>query len=258
MTGSAESTDLRAVAGRAPELSVVVPVHNEAGNIAPLLAEIEAALGGRIDFEIVYVDDASSDGGRDELVRARRENPRLRVLRHRHQCGQSAALHTGIAAARAPWIATLDGDGQNDPADIPSLIDLRDAKSDPGLQMIAGVRRKRHDSVIKRLSSRGANGIRRAVLRDATVDTGCGLKLFRREAFLALPFFDHMHRFLPALIRRGGGSVIEAPVGHRPRRSGASHYGLFDRAWIGLVDMLGVAWLQRRSKIPIVEGIDEE
>jgi dolichol-phosphate mannosyltransferase len=155
--------------------------------------------------------------------------------------------------ARAVWIATLDGDGQNDPADIPALLDARDAGASDRLWMVAGVRRKRRDSTVKRLSSRIANAIRRRVLRDATTDTGCGLKLFRRDAYLALPFFDHMHRFLPALIRRAGGAVLEVPVNHRPRTAGASHYGMWDRAWVGLIDMLGVAWLQRRMKSPIVE-----
>lgn len=240
-----------------PALSVVVPVHNEAGNILPLLAEIEAALAPHIDFEVVYVDDASGDGGAEELRRARQTYPRLRVARHLGQCGQSAALHTGVSLSRAPWIVTLDGDGQNDPADILTLVKMRDENSRPELQMIAGVRRKRRDTVLKRFSSRFANGIRRGVLRDATTDTGCGLKLFRREAYLALPFFDHMHRFLPALIMRGGGVVREAPVNHRPRLSGASHYGVANRAWVGLVDMFGVAWLQRRMKTPIVERMDE-
>ncbi|MEE8499593.1 MAG: glycosyltransferase family 2 protein [Kiloniellales bacterium] len=245
----------------APELSVVVPVHDEAGNIAPLIGEIEAALGDRIAYEIVYVDDASSDASAEELARALSGRSRFRVLRHRVQCGQSAALATGIAASRSAWIATLDGDGQNDPADIWALIEARDGGVDasrgPEIQMIAGVRRKRQDNLLRRLSSRLANGIRRRVLRDATTDTGCGLKLFRRDAYLALPFFDHMHRFLPALIRRGGGAVLEVPVNHRPRHAGASHYGMLDRVWIGLVDMLGVAWLQRRMKIPVVEEMDE-
>ena len=240
-----------------PELSVVVPVHDEAANIAPLIAEIDAALSGRIEFEIVYVDDGSGDASAEELARARCRHPRLKVLRHRAQCGQSAALGTGIAAARAEWIATLDGDGQNDPADILSLVEARDESGDPNLRMIAGVRRKRRDNPLRRLSSRIANAVRRRVLRDATTDTGCGLKLFRREAYLALPAFDHMHRFLPALIKRGGGAVLEVPVGHRPRRAGASHYGMLNRAWIGLVDMLGVAWLQRRMKYPVVEEMDE-
>ncbi len=240
-----------------PTLSVVVPVHNEAGNIEPLISEIDAALAGRVDFEIVYIDDGSGDGSATELAGLRTGHARLRVLRHRSRSGQSAALWTGVAAARADWIATLDGDGQNDPADIPALLEARDGRGTPELWMIAGVRRKRRDGTLKRLSSWIANRVRRRVLRDATTDTGCGLKLFRRDAYLALPFFDHMHRFLPALIRRAGGAVIEVPVNHRPRATGVSHYGTWDRAWVGLVDMLGVAWLQRRMKSPVVEEMDE-
>ncbi len=240
-----------------PALSVVVPVHDEAGNLAFLISEIEAALAGRTSFEIVYVDDGSADGSAAELAGLRRGNPRLRVLRHRDRSGQSAALWTGVAAALAAWVATLDGDGQNDPADIPALLDARDSSATAKLWMVAGVRRKRRDSTVKRLSSRIANAVRRRVLRDAATDTGCGLKLFRRDAYLALPFFDHMHRFLPALIRRAGGAIIEVPVNHRPRAAGASHYGLWGRAWVGLFDMLGVAWLQWRAKNPIVEEMDE-
>jgi len=236
-----------------PELSVVVPVHNEAGNIENLITEIESALTGCCEFEIVYVDDGSDDGSAAELAGLRSGHARLRVLRHRNRSGQSAALWTGIAGARAAWIATTDGAGQNDPADIPALLNARDAGAIDRLWMVAGVRRRRRDSTVKRLSSRIANAIRRRVLRDATTDTGCGLKLFRRDAYLALPFFDHMHRFLPALIRRAGGAVLEVPVNHRPRAAGASHYGMWDRAWVGLIDMLGVAWLQRRMKSPIVE-----
>lgn len=244
-------------AATTPELSVVVPVHNESGNIETLISEIETALTGRIAFEIVYVDDGSSDGSAAELAEMRGRHGRLRVLRHHNRSGQSAALWTGVAGARAAWIATLDGDGQNDPADIPALVEARDRSAAADLVMVAGVRRKRRDNLVRRISSRVANGIRRRVLRDATTDTGCGLKLFRRDAYLALPFFDHMHRFLPALIRRAGGAVLEVPVNHRPRAAGTSHYGMWDRAWVGLVDMLGVAWLQRRMKNPIVEEMDE-
>ncbi len=237
----------------APDLSVVVPVHDEAANIEPLIAEIRAALEPLLAFEIIYVDDGSGDGTPATLARARRDCARLRVLRHRERCGQSAALHSGVAAARSAWIATLDGDGQNDPADIPSLLRLRDESAGPALQMVAGVRRKRRDSVAKRWASRVANAVRRRALRDRTSDTGCGLKLFRREAFLALPYFDHMHRFLPALIQRNGGIVVEATVNHRPRASGRSHYGLLNRGFVGIVDLCGVAWLQRRARIPTLE-----
>ncbi|MCH8926521.1 MAG: glycosyltransferase [Proteobacteria bacterium] len=182
--------------------------------------------------------------------------PDSRLLVHPRNCGQSAALCTGIMAARGELIVTLDGDLQNDPGDIPKLLQTL-GEAGEGHWLIAGNRARRLDSWFRRLSSRIANAVRRRVLRDATTDTGCGLKLFRREAYLALPAFDHMHRFLPALIKRGGGAVLEVPVGHRPRRAGASHYGMLNRAWIGLVDMLGVAWLQRRMKNPVVEEMDE-
>ena len=256
-SGRAATAEHGDAASGAPQLSVVVPVHDEAGNIAALAAEIETALGPELDFEMLFVDDGSSDDSSGELARTRRGHPRLRVLRHRERCGQSAALRTGAAAARGVWIATLDGDGQNDPSDILVLLKVRDESEDPALRMIAGVRRTRRDSLVKRLSSRIANALRSRVLHDGATDTGCGLKLVQREAFMALPFFDHMHRFLPALVRRGGGVVLEVPVEHRPRRSGASHYGVADRAWTGLVDTLGVAWLQRRAKVPIIERMDE-
>jgi dolichol-phosphate mannosyltransferase len=233
----------------APLLSVVVPVKNEAPNIAPLIAEVRAALAG-IAHEIVYVDDGSTDATPTILAQAAAEFP-LTVRRHRTSCGQSAAILTGIRAATATWIATLDGDGQNDPADIPAL--LARAQSEPSLVLIAGHRTNRQDSTVKRLSSRFANRLRAAALGDATPDTGCGLKLFRRDAFLELPAFDHMHRFLPALFIRAGGRVISVPVNHRPRTRGTSNYGTLDRALVGIVDLLGVAWLQRRGSRPVVE-----
>jgi dolichol-phosphate mannosyltransferase len=236
----------------APLLSVVVPVKNEAPNIAPLIAEIRAAVAG-IAHEIVFVDDGSTDDTPAALAHAAAQAP-LTHRRHRACCGQSAAILTGIRAATAPWIATLDGDGQNDPADIPAL--LARAQSEPGLVLIAGHRTNRQDSTVKRLSSRFANRLRAAALRDATPDTGCGLKLFRRDAFLELPAFDHMHRFLPALFIRAGGRVISVPVNHRPRTRGTSNYGTIDRALVGMVDLLGVAWLQRRGSRPVVEPGD--
>jgi len=235
-----------------PLISVVVPVRNEAPNIAPLIAEIRAALAG-IEHEIIYVDDGSTDGTAASLVEAASAGPLIR-RRHRSPCGQSAAIVTGVRAASAPWIATLDGDGQNDPADIPALFAR--AQSETGLILIAGHRTQRRDSLIKRLSSRFANGLRAFLLRDATPDTGCGLNLFTRAAFLELPAFDHMHRFLPALFIRAGGRVISVPVNHRPRLRGSSKYGTLDRACVGLVDLAGVAWLQRRWKRPVVETPD--
>jgi dolichol-phosphate mannosyltransferase len=232
------------------ELSVVVPVHNEAENAAPLLAEIGAALDGVVDYEVLFVDDGSTDETPRRLAEATRSFPRLRVLRHARRCGQSAAIRTGVQAARAPWVATLDGDGQNDPADVPRLLELVRSDRPQRTELIIGQRVMRHDSFVRRASSRIANGVRARLLRDATADTGCGLKLFPRDAFLALPFFDHMHRFLPALFLRRGARVRSVPVRHRPRRSGRSHYGVGNRLWIGIIDLFGVLWLLRRMTGP--------
>jgi len=231
-----------------PQLSVVVPVHNEQDNIRPLVAEIRAALDGRIEYEVIYVDDGSSDASPNILNELHREFPRLRILRHPRSHGQSAAILSGVRAAGAPWIATLDGDGQNDPADIPALLAVRDETLDTGAAlMVCGHRRRRRDTWLRRLSSRIANGVRSRLLRDDTPDTGCGLKLFPRDAFLAFPFFDHLHRFLPALMQRSGGCVVSVEVNHRPRERGTSHYGVRNRLWVGIIDMLGVMWLQRRA-----------
>lgn len=239
----------------APVLSVVVPVRNEAANIGPLIAEITAALGG-IAHEIVYVDDGSTDETAEHLRRARRDGLRtLIVRRHRVSCGQSAAIITGVQVARGTWIATLDGDGQNDPADIPALFQRAQASTGV-FDLMAGHRTRRQDGWVKRRSSRIANRVRAALLADSTPDTGCGLKVFRRAAFLALPQFDHMHRYLPALFIRAGGSVQSVPVNHRPRVRGQSKYGTFDRLWVGLVDMAGVAWLQRRGSQPMIEQLE--
>lgn len=237
---------------RAPvQLSIVVPVRNEADNILPLLAEIHAALESRGEFEVVYVDDGSSDATPQRLAEAMQRYPRLRVLAHRLSCGQSAALMTGMRAARAEWVATLDGDGQNDPADIPKLLSARDAAGQPtNLQLVAGYRKTRRDTWLKRLSSRVANAVRSRLLRDATPDTGCGLKLMARAVYLELPFFDHMHRFLPALVQRNGGATLSVEVNHRPRTRGQSNYGVFDRLWVGIVDLAGVMWLKRRARQP--------
>jgi dolichol-phosphate mannosyltransferase len=231
------------------DLSIVIPVRNEAENIAPLVAEIRAALDPLLRYEIVYVDDGSSDGTAAELTRLAADFPALRLIRHAKSCGQSTAVRTGVRAAQAPWIATLDGDGQNDPADIPRLWAMAEARNDPML-LIAGQRTKRRDSFVKRASSRIANKVRAALLGDATPDTGCGLKLFRRDLFLALPYFDHMHRYLPALVLREGGQTISVPVNHRPRERGKSNYGTLDRLAVAFADLLGVIWLQRRAKRP--------
>lgn len=256
---------------RDPELSVVVPVHNEAGNIEPLVVEILQALRPTLPFEIVYVDDGSGDATAAELAALRAAHPELRVVRHRARCGQSAAMRTGIAAARAAWVVTLDGDGQNDPADIPAMLAERDrvdggagndgAGKDATARardvLVAGVRARRQDSAAKRYASRLANRIRRWMLKDVARDSGCGLKLFPRQAFLDLPFFDHMHRYLPALFMRSGVALREIAVNHRPRVEGSSHYGIIDRGLVGLVDLLGVAWLQRRGARPVIEPMTD-
>jgi dolichol-phosphate mannosyltransferase len=230
----------------APAISVVVPVRNEAGNIAPLVAEISAVLQGRT-FEIVYVNDGSQDATEQELRGLMTRHPWLRQIRHVQSCGQSAALRTGVAMARASVVVTLDGDGQNDPAFIPALIGGLEAAG-PRCGLIAGQRVGRKATGFKKLQSRIANAVRSAVLKDGTRDTGCGLKAFRRDVFLALPYFDGLHRFMPALIRREGFDIGYVDVVDRPRRYGTSNYGFWDRLWIGILDLAGVWWLIRRKK----------
>jgi len=227
----------------------VIPAHNEAENVGPLVREIVGALGGRGDYEIVVVDDGSTDATGERLAELARTTPCLRSVRHPASRGQSFAIATGVKAARGTWIATLDGDGQNDPADIPKLVALRaGGGAASGPLLVAGYRKKRRDTWLKRVSSRVANAVRGRLLGDRTPDTGCGLKLFERDAFLALPHFDHMHRFLPALFIRAGGRVVSVEVGHRPRQRGRSHYGMLDRLFVGIGDMLGVWWLIRRRE----------
>jgi dolichol-phosphate mannosyltransferase len=242
-----------------PALSVVVPVFNEQDNVAPLVGEIVAALRGRApedggDFEIVYVDDRSSDATLSTLQRLKAEVPELRVIRHAVQSGQSTAIRNGVKAARGAWIATLDGDGQNDPADIPGLLAQRD-QSDAAVKLFAGWRVNRRDSGSKRWASKWANAIRSRMLRDDTPDTGCGIKLFERAAFLELPYFDHMHRYLPALMQRAGFKTVSVPVNHRHRSSGVSKYNNLNRALVGIADLRGVAWLIRRGKVTAVEEL---
>lgn len=232
------------------QLSVVVPVRNEEDNIAPLIAEIRAALDGVVDYEIVYVNDGSTDSTPQKLAEIKKSCPQLRIVHHEKSCGQSTAVRSGVKSAKGDWIATLDGDGQNDPADIPKLI----AAVAPGVELVGGNRRHaRRDTWIKRISSVIANGVRSRMLSDSTPDTGCGLKLFPRDVFLDLPYFDHMHRFLPALVIRRGGQVVSVPANHRPRERGQSNYGTLDRLMVGIVDLFGVMWLQRRAKRPVVK-----
>ncbi|HNZ56034.1 MAG TPA: glycosyltransferase family 2 protein [Methylophilaceae bacterium] len=231
------------------QLSVVVPVRNEQDNVASLIAEINAALQPVIQHEIIYVDDGSTDGTYATLKELQRQYTQLRIVRHAKSCGQSTAVRTGVKLAKFDWIATLDGDGQNNPADIPKLLPALAE----GVELVGGNRRQsRRDTWIKRVSSVIANTVRSNMLKDDTPDTGCGLKLFSRAAFLDLPYFDHMHRFLPALIKRRGGKVVSVHVSHRNREHGKSNYGTLDRLMVGIVDLFGVAWLQRRAKIPQV------
>ncbi|MDO9467684.1 MAG: glycosyltransferase [Thiobacillus sp.] len=235
-------------------VSVVVPFRNEQDAVEPLMREIVAALSGRAAFEILCVDDGSTDATHAHLLRLKTEIPMLRVIRHRAPCGQSRAVTTGVTAARHEWIATLDGDGQNDPADIPMLLaELANSAQPANLELVAGWRVRRNDTLLRRLSSTLANRVRSCVLRDRTPDSGCGLKLFARATFLQLPNFDHMHRFLPALVQRNGGAVVSVPVRHRMRAHGTSKYGVHNRLWVGIIDLFGVTWLQRRACRPQIE-----
>ena len=241
-----------------PELSVVVPVKNEAENILPLLEEIHSALQGKVEFEVVYVDDGSDDSTPAVLAQAKAIHPRLKVVRHRTSCGQSQAVATGVKFASGSLIGTLDGDGQNDPADLPAMLEQwRKAPDDlrPGL-MITGWRANRRDNGIRKLSSKLANGVRSKLLQDGIPDSGSGIKLLPRTLFLDLPRFDHMHRFMAALVIRAGGSVETVRVNHRPRERGTSKYGVWNRLWVGIVDLIGMMWLIRRARNPVIESRD--
>ena len=225
-------------------ISVVIPVYNEGKNIRPLANEVFDALAGRIHYELIFVDDGSIDDTPDEIERMTNQNSAVTLCRHNKNRGQSAAVRTGVEASRADVIAVLDGDGQNDPKDILKLYGQLVAV--PNLSMVIGERRDRKDTWLRRVSSRVANSIRSRLLGDGICDTGCGLKVFYRAQYLSLPTFDHMHRFLPALIQRQGGRVYALPVNHRPRLHGLSKYGVSNRLWVGIMDMLGVRWLQKR------------
>jgi dolichol-phosphate mannosyltransferase len=248
-----ETSDMAARA--TPAVSVVVPVRNEADNVAPLADEIAAAMTGRWSFEIVFVNDGSADDTALALGRLTAERPWVRQINHAASCGQSAAVRTGVAAARAPLVVTLDGDGQNDPSFLPALVRTLETGG-ARLGLVAGQRVGRRDSGFKRLQSRIANAVRNAILRDGTRDTGCGLKAFRRDTFLALPYFDGLHRFLPALVKRDGYGIAYVEVIDRPRRHGRSNYGLWDRLWVGILDLAGVWWLiRRRKRVPRIAEV---
>lgn len=233
-------------------LSVVIPVFNEAENVLPLLDEIERALAPLGSFEAIFIDDGSTDDTAARLAAAAAAGRPVRLLRHLRRSGQSAAVRTGAKAARGEWIGTLDGDGQNDPADLPALLKRAQEADRP--MLVGGLRRKRQDTLSKRVASRLANRIRQGLLQDGCTDSGCGIKVFRRDVFLDLPFFGAQHRFLPALFRAHGHHVAYLPVNHRPRQRGVSKYTNLRRGLIGVVDLLGVYWLKRRTALsPAIE-----
>jgi dolichol-phosphate mannosyltransferase len=238
-------------------VSIVVPAHNEAGNIGGLVEEIATALKGREPFEAIFVNDGSTDDTEAVLRGLAATRPWLRQMKHASSCGQSAAIRTGVTSARAPIVVTMDGDGQNDPAFIPKLLDVLMA-SGPDVGLVQGQRDRRRGA-FKRFQSSIANGVRSAVLRDGTRDTGCGLKAFRRDLYLSLPYFDALHRFTPALVRREGLAIKYVNVLDRPRRHGRSHYGMWSRRWIGIVDLAGVFWLiRRRRRVPEVSEVQDD
>jgi len=226
------------------QVSIIIPVYNELDNVEPLYNEIAQALSGEVfDFEVIYVDDGSNDGTREKLTNLSRQHEQLVVVKHAGNYGQSAGLVSGARVAQYPWLVTLDGDGQNDPADIPKLFD---AIANNEEAVVLGNRKKRDDNALRKLSSRVGNGIRRSLLHDDCPDTGCSLKLFPRRAFLQLPHFNHLHRYLPALFKRSGFKIINVPVNHRPRLHGVSKYGVMNRLFVGIHDLIGVRWLMKR------------
>lgn len=232
-------------------VSIVIPAQNERDNLAPLIGEIRQAMDSQFEYELIYVDDGSTDDSFAILTRIKQNFPRLRVLRHEQGVGQSFAVLSGVRHSRGDWLVILDGDGQNDPADIPGMLRelMGRNEADPALVGLIGHRVNRRDDWVKRLSSRLANGFRDLLLRDGIPDTGCGLKALRRERYLALPCFNHMHRYIPALIQAYGGKMESYPVNHRLRQAGASKYGVWNRLWVGIVDLFGVCWLLRRAKV---------
>lgn len=229
------------------ELSIIVPVYNEIDNVEPLYREICQALMTNYVFEVIFVDDGSTDGTREKLTQLARDNPSCRLIKHKGNYGQSAGIVSGARAAHYPWLVTLDGDGQNDPADIPLLIEAIDVDKPC---IVLGNRKKRDDHWLKRFSSRVGNGIRRRLLDDGCPDTGCSLKLFPREAFLQLPHFKHLHRYIPALFKRAGYQSVNIGVNHRPRLHGVSKYGVMNRLFVGIHDLIGVRWLMKRPCCP--------
>lgn len=233
-----------------PGISVVVPVYNEEDNVGPLAAEIAATLKDCV-YEMIFIDDCSTDTTLSVLKALKSQYETLRVLHHNSNAGQSRSVRSGVLAAQAPVIATLDGDGQNDPADIPALYRQLTRRDTPrGLALVSGRRVRRKDSVAKRFTSRIGNGVRKWLLRDGADDTGCGLKVFRREPFLQLPYFDHIHRYIPALMLREGHGIEFTDVSHRPRLYGRSKYTNFGRLIVSLSDIRGVMWLNRRARRP--------
>ncbi|MDB5565354.1 MAG: glycosyl transferase, family 2 [Tardiphaga sp.] len=241
------SPDLSSLDAAPVDVSIVVPVRNEQDNVAPLIAEITAALDGRWAYEIIYVNDGSTDATPTRLADLMKQRGNLRRIDHAKSSGQSAAVRTGVRAARGGIVATLDGDGQNNPAFLPDLIAAIQA-GDGRVGLAAGQRVGRKDTGFKKMQSKIANGVRKTILSDGTRDTGCGLKAFRRDVFLSMPYFDGLHRFLPALVRREGFDIAYVDVVDRPRHSGVSNYGFFDRLWIGIMDLAGVWWLIRRKR----------
>jgi dolichol-phosphate mannosyltransferase len=232
-----------------PRASVVIAVLDEAENVEAVCAEVLGAMEPAAPFEIVFVDDGSKDKTPELLQAIADRDPRVRVVRHDRRCGKSQAVRTGVLASKAPWIATLDGDGQNDPADLPDMLKLAWDAGEPA-PLVAGIRVRRNDPVSRLIATRIANGFRSAVLGDDCPDTGCGMKVFSRERFLLLPCFEGMHRFLPALFKRYGHPLINHPVRHRPRMAGVSKYTNWGRALVGIFDMMGVIWLTRRTQAP--------